>query len=158
MTRNTPSTLLAATLAALGVLLSPLALAQEVAIPESAVDLRNQGLAQLENERPEKAEESYRALIRVLPGDPLGHANLAIALLRQQKFDAARAAIDTALQKAPGRGDLLAIRGDVLQWSGALEEALEVYETAMAAAPDDPEVVYALYRHAENLDLSLIHI
>jgi tetratricopeptide (TPR) repeat protein len=138
--------------AALGVLLPPLALAQEVAIPESAVDLRNQGLAQLENERPEKAEESYRALIRVLPEDPLGHANLAIALLRQQKFDAARAAIDTALQKAPGRGDLLAIRGDVLQWSGALEEALEAYTAAMAATPDDPEVVYALYRHAENLD------
>src|SRR5437764_3475201 len=94
-----------------------------------AAALRGLGLAQLENERTGEAAETFRKLAKLTPDDPLPYADLAVVALRQQKSDEATAAIDQALAKAPGgRADLLAvllaIRGDVLQWSGKSEEAL----------------------------------
>src|SRR4029077_9556755 len=82
--------------------------------------------------------------------DPLPYADLAVAALRQQKSDEASAAIAQGLAKAPGRADLLAIQGDVLQWSGKEEEALAVTRKAAAAAPDQVVIQYALYRRASQ--------
>src|SRR4051794_14227308 len=120
--------------------------------PETAA-LRGLGLAQLENERPGEAAETFRKLAKLTPDDPLPYADLAVAALRLQKSDEATAAIAQALAKAPpGRADLLAvllaIRGDVLQWSGKSEEALAAYHKAAVAAPDRVEVQYGLYRLA----------
>lgn len=115
--------------------------------PEAAA-LRWLGLAQLENERTGEAAETFRKLAKLTPDDPLPYANLAIAALRQQKSDEATAAITQALAKAPGRADLLAIQGDVLQWSGKSEEALAAYRKAAMAAPDRVEIQYGLYRLA----------
>src|ERR1700750_3390532 len=88
--------------------------------PEAAA-LRNLGLAQLETERTGEAAETFRKLAKLTPDDPLPYADLAVAALRQQKSGDATAAIAQALAKAPGRADLLAIQGDVLQWSGKSE-------------------------------------
>src|SRR3954447_3936604 len=115
--------------------------------PETAA-LRGLGLAQLENERPGEAAETFRKLAKLTPDDPLPDADLAVAALRVQKSDEAAAAIAQALAKAPGRADLLAIQGDVLQWSGKSEEALAAYHKAAAAAPDRVEIQYGLYRLA----------
>lgn len=120
-------------------------------LPAQAYELRNLGLARLENERPAEAEETYRRLLEIVPEEPLGWANLAIALLRQQEYSAASTAIDRALELAPGRGDLLAIRGEILLWSGEREEALATLERAHDASPENVEILYALYRHASSL-------
>src|SRR3954451_16280918 len=117
-------------------------------IPPEASALRSLGLAQLENERPTEAAETFRKLAKLTPDDPLPDADLAVAALRVQKSDEAAAAIAQALARAPGRADLLAIQGDVLQWSGKSEEALAAYHKAAAAAPDRVEVQYGLYRLA----------
>ena len=112
--------------------------------------LRNLGYAQLENEDAVDAEATYRRLIELLPDEPLGHANLAVALLRQDRQEDALAAADRALELGGDRGDLLLVRADVLQGgAGSNEEALTAYRRAARAAPDDPEVQYALFRHAE---------
>ncbi len=138
------STALAALLA-----LALLALAAAGTGPgEEAVALRNRGLAELENEQPGRAEEIFRELVAALPEDPLGHADLAIALLRQQRFEEAEPAIGRALELAPGRADLVAIQGEVFQWSGRPGQALEAFRRAAAAATNDPEIQYALYRQA----------
>ncbi len=114
------------------------------------VRLHGIGYAQLENEREAEAESTYRELIDLAPDEPLGHANLAVALLRQGRQEAALAAIDRALELGGDRGDLLLIRADILQWTGGRnDEALEVYRRAARLAPDDPEAQYALFRHAE---------
>jgi len=115
--------------------------------PEAAA-LRALGIAQLENERTGEAAESFRKLAKLTPDDPLPYADLAVVALRQQKSDEAAAAIAQALAKAPGRADLLAIQGDVLQWSGKSEEALAAYRKAAMAAPDRVEIQYGLYRLA----------
>ena len=114
----------------------------------SAAELRNKGLALLENEKPAEAEAVYRELVAKKPKEPLGHANLAIALLRQQKVDEASAAIGKALELAPGRADLLSIQGEILSWAGQPGEALPVLRRAVAAAPDEVEIVYQLHRTA----------
>ncbi|HET9211881.1 MAG TPA: FG-GAP-like repeat-containing protein, partial [Thermoanaerobaculia bacterium] len=137
---------------ALPLLLAPVLLAAAPPAPgpvsPEAAALRGLGLAQLENERPGEAAETFRKLARLAPDDPLPHADLAVAALRQQKSDEATAAIAQALAKAPGRADLLAIQGDVLQWSGKSEEALAAYRKAAMAAPDRVEIQYGLYRLA----------
>ena len=114
------------------------------------VRLRNLGYAQLENEEATEAETTYRRLIELLPEEPLGHANLSVALLRQDRHDQALAAIDRALELGGDRADLLLIRAEILRWTnGRNEDALADYRRAARAAPDDPETQYALFRHAE---------
>ena len=136
-------------------LLLPLALLALAAAPPPSVSvspevatLRALGLAQLENERTGEALETFRKLTGLVPGDPLPWADLAVAALRLQKNDEAANAIAQALARAPGRADLLAIQGDVLQASDKGEEALAIYRKAAAAAPDRVETQYALYRLA----------
>ena len=132
-------------------LLGLAATGSRAAPPPEAYALRNLGSAQLENERPAEAEATYRKLVAAAPRDPLGHANLAIALLRQQKFDEALASIDAALALAPKRADLVAIRGEVLMWKGDRDAALVELRAAAETAPDDLEILYRLYRHASSM-------
>ena len=148
-------------LAVLSVCLLTAAGAWAGALSDKAIELRNRGFAELENEQPAPAEETFAELVRLVPDDPMPHANLAIALLRQQKFEPARAAIDKALELAPDRPELVAIQAEVAQWSGNPDEALELMRRAAAAAADNPRLQYALYRQAgilqsaEDLDLAL---
>lgn len=119
-------------------------------VSEPAVALRNLGLAQLENEQPGQAEETFGKLAKTEAGDPLPFANRAVALLRQQKVDDAKAALAQALAKAPGRADLLALQGDVFQAAGQEEEALAAYRKAAAADPDRVTTWYSVYRQATS--------
>jgi len=116
---------------------------------EEQVRLHGIGYAQLENEREAEAESTYRELIELAPDEPLGHANLAVALLRQDEKEAALSAIDHALELGGDRADLLLIRAEILQWTSRNDEALVDYRRAARAAPDDPETQYALFRHAD---------
>ena len=119
-----------------------------------AAELARRGLAELENEAPGEAAPLYRELSELRPADPLGPANLAIAQLRQQEIEAALEASAEAVARAeafdgyPSLGQVLAIRGAVLDWQGEVDEALVALERAARAAPDDPEVVYGFYRLA----------
>ncbi|HEX6902247.1 MAG TPA: FG-GAP-like repeat-containing protein [Thermoanaerobaculia bacterium] len=119
-------------------------------VSDQAAALRNLGLAQLENEQPVQAAETFRKLAQALPADPLPYANLAIAALRLQNSEEAAKQSAQALAKAPGRADLLMIQGDVLQWSGKDEEALAAYRKAAAADPDMLYAWYAVYRQASQ--------
>lgn len=125
--------------------------ATAAALPDRALELRNVGLAELENEQPAKAEAAFEELARLVPDDPLPWADLAIARLRQQESEGALEAIDRALALAPARADLLAIRGEVLQWGGRPAEALQAFAAAATAAPGDPEAQYSLLRQSANV-------
>ncbi len=142
--------LLAALAAGLAVAVTATAAAQPT---EEHVRLHGIGYAQLENEREVEAESTYRELIDLVPDEPLGHANLAVALLRQDRKDEALAAIDRALELGGDRGDLLLIRAAILSaGAGSNEEALAYYRRSARAEPDDPEKQYALFQHAEIMD------
>jgi tetratricopeptide (TPR) repeat protein len=119
---------------------------------DEALRLRNAGIAELENEQPANAERIFLELTKVAPDDRLAYANLAIAALRQQKFDDAKAHVAEALAKSPGEPQLLAIEAEIYHWSGDDPRALEILRKAAAAAPEDPEIQYALYRQAGVVD------
>ena len=137
------------TLAALTLILTP-PLAAEV--PPRALELHQLGYAELENEKPENAEAPYREVVRLVPGEALGYANLAIALLRQQKYEPALRVLDVVPEERRDDPGLLAVRADVLQWTGDLAGALDVLERAAAAAPRDLEILYAAYQLASSLE------
>ncbi len=118
----------------------------------NAVELHQRGLAELENEKPENAEPLYREVIKLKPDDPLGYANLAVALMRQQKYDVSLRVLDLTPESLRDHPGLLAIRGDVLQWTGDLEGALDLLDRAAAEDPDNLETLYAAYQAASNLD------
>lgn len=126
--------------------------AQAEELSPEVLELRNRSLALLENEQPTEAEKLLEELAAKVPGDPLPWANLAIARLRQQKTEGAEEAIAKALEKAPERPDLLAIRAEILQWTGREGEALELLQEAVRQAPKDLEIVYGLYRLASTLN------
>lgn len=131
-------------------------IATAAAPPPKALELRTLGIAQLENERPAEAEATFRTLSSLLPSDPLPAANLAVALLRTQKYDAALTAIDAAIRLASQaqdakRSDLLLTRAEVLKWSGKVEDALREYERAATLAPESLEAQFRLYRHATTV-------
>jgi tetratricopeptide (TPR) repeat protein len=115
---------------------------------ERAVELRNRGIAELENETPVRAEETFRQLVSLTPYDPLGFANLAIAALRQQKFEEAWEWIDKARELAPEDPHLEAISAEIHHWSGDSKEALAAFRSAAAAAPDNVDFQYSLLREA----------
>lgn len=122
------------------------------AVSDRAIELRNLGIAQLENEKPADAAETFQQLTREAKSEPLGWANLAIARLRSQETDGAVEAIEEALTLAPGDPSLLAIRGDIEQWQGNQQKALATYLVAARAAPDNIDVQYALHRLASTME------
>ena len=147
----TPPSLPALRRSALALLLALTTALPSLAVSPEAASLRDRGFAELENEQPDQAEITYRKLVDMVPGEPLAHANLAIALLRRQKYDEAMDSIANALDRAPDRPDLLAIRGEIRQWTGDLEGALKDLDRASQAAPDDLEILYATYSMATTL-------
>jgi tetratricopeptide (TPR) repeat protein len=120
-------------------------------ISAEAMRLRNAGVADLENEQPADAEETFALLAKEMPGDLLPWANLAIARLRQQKFPAAEEAIAKALKIAPSDPELLSIQAEILQWSGNPEQSLALLRTAGRAATDRVSIQYALWSQASSL-------
>ncbi len=118
-------------------------------VPKEAIELRNRGIAELENEQPKKATELFTTLTKIVPNDPLGYANLAISYLRVQEYPEATSQIEAALSLTPNDPHLLAIQGEILQWSGRPELALGVLTRAAELASSDLEIQYALYRQAE---------
>ena len=121
------------------------------AVSERAVELRNLGIAQLENEKPSEASDTFTELTKVAGNEPLAWGNLAISRLRLQETEAAHTAIGKALEIAPGEPRLLAIRGDIEQWEGNQAQALQTYLDAARKAPDDVEIQYALHRLASAM-------
>jgi tetratricopeptide (TPR) repeat protein len=117
---------------------------------QRAIQLRNQGIAELENEAPVRAESTFLELLKLVPDDPLPLANLAIATLRQQRFEDARGWVDKALKKAPQDARLLAIQAEIHHWSGDSRAALDAFRKAAEAAPTNLDYQYSLYRQATS--------
>ncbi len=113
--------------------------------------LARDGYAQLENEDPGTAVDLFLALRDQLPDDPLPHGNLALALLRSERADEARAAIDAGVERFPDDPDLLAILATIQHWQGEVEVSLTTIRRAADLAPDNPEIQFSLYRIAEQL-------
>jgi protein O-GlcNAc transferase len=100
--------------------------------------LHLRALIALQNERVAEAIELLRRSIAVDPRQPAAHLNLANALLRAGKPQAALASCDTALAQRPDYAEALVNRGNALLDLGRASEALASYDRAVLPLPDLP--------------------
>lgn len=96
-----------------------------------ALSEKNTGLAYLYRNDPEGAAGSFETLVRLVPREPLGHANRALALLKLQDLENAETAINRAADLAPQDGEVLSIRSDIAAARGDREGALDMLAHAV---------------------------
>lgn len=60
------------------------------------ITVRTLGLAYLEENNLEEAEEKFRELIEIAPDEALGHANLSLVYMRMGRYTQAREQIEKA--------------------------------------------------------------
>ena len=96
-----------------------------------ALSQKNSGLAYLYRNDFSGAADSFEAVTRLVPREPLGHANRALALLKLRDLEAAVAAIDEAVDLAPQDGEVLSIRSDIVAARGERERAVSILADAV---------------------------
>ena len=92
------------------------------AVIETAIRHQSLGLAYLEESQPSKAISEFEALVEIIPQEPIGYGNLAVAYLRLQKSDEAETWVTRGLEVAPMDSQLRFILAEVYQWQGKTEE------------------------------------
>jgi len=98
---------------------------------------KNVGLAALEEGNLAEARRRFEAVRRLAPAEALGWADGAVAALRAKDGTAAKELLAGALSRAPGDARVLSIEGTRREIAGDFAGAVETYEKAAAADPDD---------------------
>ncbi len=108
------------------------------------ITLRTLGLAYLEENRLEEAEEQFGRLIELVPDEPLGYANLGLVSLRLGKYQDAESRLVDARNLAPDDADLRLLLAKVYDLTDRSESAVSELEEAVAADSTNVRVMYAL--------------
>lgn len=109
-----------------------------------AFRLRNVGLARLEEGQPVEAAEAFRSLTELLPGEPLGHADLGLALLRQGRVDEAEPPVRRALELVPEDPEVRHLLATLHEAAGRRQEAVRVLEATVEKTPAHLRTLYSL--------------
>jgi Flp pilus assembly protein TadD len=105
---------------------------------------RTLGLAYVEENRLEEAEEQFVKLIRLAPEEPSGHANLGLVYLRLGRYADAGRAIDRAVGLAPEDPDIRLLQATVLRLTGRPGDARRTLEAVLKTTPTHLKTLYAL--------------
>lgn len=133
----------------------------------------NLGHAYLENSANEKAISCFRTAIALAPANLELHHTLTTALISVGDFGAAETACQKMLDLDPNNAKAHSQLGKVFQNLERPEESLEMFECAVALAPEDPGLLIELgvalradgqiskaitkYEHALSLDADIGH-
>jgi tetratricopeptide (TPR) repeat protein len=103
--------------------------------------------------RDADGERSLRAGLDQVPGDASLHHALGLALVRLQRPGEALGELQRATELDPGNARFVYVYAVALHSTGDAEAAIASLETALAAHPDDREILQALASfHAERGD------
>jgi len=105
---------------------------------------RTLGLAYIDENRLPEAEEQFGKLIRLVPDEPSGHANLGLVYLRMGRYDDAQRAIDRAVKLAPDDPDVRLLQATALRLRGHAEDARRTLDASLKTAPAHLKTLYAL--------------
>jgi len=108
------------------------------------------GLEQLERNRFEEAERTFRSALAMNPRDDQLLHLLGIAQLRQGRGEEALESVQRAIALTKRKADYHNTLGFALQSSGRIEEAITSFERALKLRPDSSEVRL-------NLGQALLH-
>ena len=127
-----------------------------VAGSDRLVHLRNLGMAYLEAGLTGEAARTFEELTDAAPNEPMGWYNRALVALRRDKLDAARGFLDRAQKLGDQRADILELAGAIAAADGRHSEAASLLSQAIALAPEDVRLRYALFdllRHSPASEL-----
>jgi cellulose synthase operon protein C len=82
----------------------------------------------------------YKAATAEDPRDVLAHFRLGVALRRVRRFDEASAELDQVAAVDKDYPGLSLERGVLYEESGDVQKAIELFKSALAKAPDDPDL------------------
>ena len=105
---------------------------------------RTLGLAYVEENRLEEAEQQFVKLIQLVPEEPSGHANLGLVYLRLGRYQDAAREIERARALAPDDPDIRLLQATVLRLTGRPADARGTLEAVLKTAPTHLKTLYAL--------------
>ncbi len=117
---------------------------EKPADPSELFITQSKGVNFLERGQLPEAEEQFRKLVRMAPGDPLGHANLGLTYLRGGRFDDAERELRRAQRLDPTNRDVGLIVARLYSLTNRWDEAQGTLETLVREHPRDPKLLYAL--------------
>ncbi|NIV96532.1 tetratricopeptide repeat protein [candidate division KSB1 bacterium] len=121
---------------------------------QKSIDLvttKTLGLAYLEENKLNEAEEQFQKLIEIAPDEAIGYANLGLVYMRMGEYALAEAQIKKALQIKPNDPDIRLNLAEICELDKRKEEAIEILE---ATIQNSPKHVKSLYELAEFYDQS----
>ncbi|PNY33465.1 hypothetical protein C2E31_28650 [Rhodopirellula baltica] len=101
-------------------------------------------LAALDVEENERAARVLDELVQAEPNEPALWANLAVAKLRLNDLESAKAALDQALSLAPTSRELLRLNAQYLEASGQVAAAIDVLRELHQQWPENIRVAFNL--------------
>jgi len=106
------------------------------AAPDPTADLYRIAIDSARGGDAEAAAEQFRMLVEMKPDYPRAQTNLGLQLLRLERFDEARAALELAVEQ--DKNDAVAYNhlGVLARRDGQFDQALEYYNKAIEANPD----------------------
>lgn len=128
------------------------------------VELRNQGIAQLENHHWQKGSQTFLSLIEIIPESRLGYQNLSIGRtslflsldpstteeeLQQAKTDALET-IKKLRELAPDSPISFRLEAKLLEKESQAEQAVELLKQAAEKSPEDPTIWYEISRVSQT--------
>ncbi|MDZ7607745.1 MAG: FG-GAP-like repeat-containing protein [Cyclobacteriaceae bacterium] len=115
----------------------------------AAVSHKSVGLAYLEENNLEKAEEQFLQLIQITPEDASGYANLGVVYLRMGRLDDAEKYLLKAVDLAPNDPDIRVNLAKVYELKDDRQSSLEQLKKSEDV---DPEHVKTLFSIAKNYE------
>ena len=100
--------------------------------------------------QPQKAEEHFRAAVRLYPNHADSYYNYGVLLLGQGKYEDAEAAFKKAVEINPFHSQAWLNLGVMRERQGRLDEALEFYRKAVERQPDFPLAHFHIGRILAN--------
>lgn len=113
---------------------------------ESIMTSRTMGLAFLEENKLEEAEQEFLKLISLAPEEAIGYANLGLVYLRMGRYDEAEKNLVKAMDLTPLDPDIRLNLATVYKYQNDNDKFVEELEKAIEA---DPGHVQSIYRLAE---------
>jgi tetratricopeptide (TPR) repeat protein len=115
---------------------------------QQAISHKNLGLAYLDRNDFDNAIKEFETVIKLLPDEPLGYADLAVTYLKLQTPDGATDYIAEAIDRASEDGEILSIQADVSAARGNQGQALKILKAAVLL---NPENAYLRYKYLTTL-------
>lgn len=130
------------------------ALAESSLLPESPAMLFSLATLRFEADEDEAAVEYFEKALELFPNFRDAHRNLAVVLVQQEKFDAAREHLSRAVELGSREGLTMGLLGYCHAVNDHHRAALDAYRLALLTQPEERQWMLGLAQALQALDRS----